>query len=67
MLKLWSYNRLILPIAMNGSEIWSLTQLDTKKMNMFENNSLHTILSIKIQDYVSIIEIRKQAEQKKTI
>ena len=49
---------------MNGSEIWSLTQLDTKKMNMFENNSLHTILSIKIQDYVSIIEIRKQAEQK---
>ena len=56
-----------MPIAMNGSEIWSLTQLDTKKMNMFENNSLHTISSMKIQDYVSIIEIRKQAEQKKSI
>ena len=48
-------------------EIWSLTQLDTKKMNMFENNSLHTISSMKIQDYVSIIEIRKQAEQKNPI
>ena len=48
---------------------WNLVFNPTRyqKMNMFEDNSLHTILSIKIQDYVSIIEIRKQAEQKKTI
>ena len=48
---------------------WNLVFNPTRyqKMNMFEDSSLHTVLSIKIQDYVSIIELRKQAEQKQTI
>ena len=55
-LKLRLYNALILPIAIYGSETWSLTQRDTKKLSVFENNCLRAILNNRLQDHVSIDE-----------
>ena len=66
-LKLRLYNALTLSTAIYGSATWSLSQLDTKKLNMFENNSLRAILNIKLQDRVSINKIRKQAKQQNAI
>ena len=66
-LKLRLYNALILPIAIYGSETWSLMQLDTKKLSVFENNCLKAILKIRLQGHVSIDEIRKSAKQQSSI
>ena len=66
-LKLRLYNALILPIAIYGSETWSLMQLDTKKLSVFENNCLKAILKIRLQGHVSIDEIRKSAKQQNSI
>ena len=66
-LKLRLYSALILPIAIYGSETWSLTQLDTKKLSVFENNCLTAILNIRLQDHASIDEIRKSAKQQNSI
>ena len=65
-LKLRLYKVLILPIVIYGSETWSLTQLDTKKLSVLENNCLRAILNIR-QHYVSIDEIRKSAKQQNSI
>ena len=45
----------------------SLTQLDTKKLNVCENNCLRAILNIRLQYHVSIDEIRKSAKQQNNI
>ena len=37
------YNASILPTAIYGSKTWYLTQLDTKKLNVFESNCLRNI------------------------
>ena len=46
-LKLRLYNALKLPIAIDRSETWSSTQLDTKKLNVSKNNCLRAILMFK--------------------
>ena len=66
-LKLRLYSALILPIAIYGSETCSLTQLDAKKLSVFRNNCLRAILNIRLQDYVSIDEIRKSTKQHNSI
>ena len=62
-LKLRLYNALILPIAIYGSETWSLTQYDANKLNVFENNCLRAIFNVRLIEYVSIKELRKRAGQ----
>ena len=62
-LKLRLYDALILPIAINGSETWFFSQLDSKNLGIFENNCLRAILNIRLQDHVSIDEIRKVFQQ----
>lgn len=66
-LKLHLYEALILPIAIHCSETWSLTQLYTKQLSVFENNFLRAVLNIRLQDHVSIDQIRKSAKQQKSI
>ena len=50
-----------------GSETWYLRQLDTKKLNVFENNCLRAILNTRVQGHVSISEIQKSAKQRNSI
>ena len=50
-----------------GSETWYLRQLDTKKLNVFENNCLRAILTTRLQGHVSINEIQKSAKQRNSI
>ena len=59
--------RIILPIAIYGPETGSLTQLDTKKLNAFENNCPHVIFNVRLQNCASINEIEKQAKQQNPI
>ena len=66
-LKLRLYSALISPIATYRSKMGSLTQLDTKKLNVCENNCLRAILNIRLQYHVSIDEIRKSAKQQNNI
>ena len=61
------YHAFIIPIAIYGSETWSLTQLDTKKLSVFENNCLRAILKIRLPHHVSIDEIGKSAKQQSSI
>ena len=63
-LKVRLYNALILPIAIYGAETWSMTKSDTKKLHVFENNCLRSILGVKLQDRVSIVQLRKRAALK---
>ena len=56
-LKLRIYITLILPISIYGCETCFLTQLDGKKLSVFENNCLRAILNIRLRDHVSIDEI----------
>ena len=64
-LKLQLFNALIRSIAIYNSENWYLTQ--SKKLNVFENNCLRAILNIRVQELVSINEIRKQAKQQNSM
>ena len=64
-LKLQLYNAFIRSIAIYSSENWYLTQ--PKKLIVFENNCLSAILNIRLQELVSINEIRKQAKQQNPI
>ena len=54
---------LLLPTSINGCETWFLTQLDGKKLSVFENNCLRANLNIRLQDHVSIDKTRKSAKQ----
>ena len=58
---------MILPFVIHGSETWSLTQLHTKKLKVFENNCLLAILNIRLQDRVSTNEIREEDKQQNPI
>ena len=44
--------------------MWSLTQLDSKKLSIFENNFLREIINIGLQDHGSINEIQKSVKQR---
>ena len=47
--------------------MWSLTQLDSKKLSIFENNFLREIINIGLQDHGSINEIQKSVKQQNSI
>ena len=63
--KATSYNALISPIAIHGSETLSLTQLDTKMLNLLENNCLRAILNIRLQDMSLSMKYEKVQNKKK--
>ena len=52
---------------LHDSETWSVRQLDTKTLSIFENNCLGAILNIRLEDQVSIDEIQKSAKQQNSI
>ena len=66
-LKLRLYNVLILPIAIYGSETWSLKQIDTKTLSVLENSCLRAILNIRIKDHVSIDGILRSSKQQNNV
>ena len=61
-LKIRLYKALILPIAIYGAETWSLTKVDEQKLAVFENNCIRTILGVRLQDRVSLTQLRKRAK-----
>ena len=66
-LKIRLYKALILPIAIYGAETWPLTKQDEHKLSVFENNCIRTILGVRLQDRVSLIQLRRRAKLKTPI
>ena len=63
-IKIRLFNVLILRIATHASETWSLTKEDTRKLNVFQNNCLRTILGFRLTDRISIERLHQMANIK---
>ena len=61
-LKLRLYKALVLPIAIYGSETWCMTQRDSEKLSVFENNCVRSILGVKLKDKISLRILRAAAK-----
>ena len=56
-LKIRLYYSLIVPIAIYASETWSHKIEDCRRLQVFENNCLRTLLGIRLIDHVRITDI----------
>eukprot|EP00057_Strongylocentrotus_purpuratus_P029396 XP_011683870.1 PREDICTED: uncharacterized protein LOC105447478 [Strongylocentrotus purpuratus] len=58
-LKVRVYNALIRPIAIYGSETWTLRKTDRDKLETFEIRCLWTIAGVHLLDEIRSVDIRK--------
>jgi exonuclease III len=56
------YNMCILPCATYGSQTWALTQRNTQKLKVCQQNMERSMLNIKRKDKVSLTKIRKKTK-----
>jgi hypothetical protein len=66
-LKVRIYQSLILPIAIYGSESWTLRKSDCQKLEAFEMRCLRSILSVSLLDNMKNDDIKQQLNIKNNI